>query len=54
LLVGLDHDAARQVELLGEDTRRRERGLGAETARSDRPAELLLELSMEGEGVVPV
>ena len=52
LLVCLDHDTAGQAQLLGQDTRRRERCLRHQPASADRPAKLLLELLVEGEGIV--
>lgn len=52
LLIGLDHDAARQAELRGQRTGRREGGAGRQPAAADRGTELMLELTVERSGVV--
>ena len=48
LLVGLHDDAAGEIELVGEGSRRRQRRVGQQPAGSDRDTELALELAMEG------
>ncbi len=52
LLVGLDDDAARDAELVGQGTGRRQGRRRRQSARPDRLAQAMLELAMEGPRIV--